>query len=112
MMTTHNVGLHTEVSEIFKHKADLHKDVSVIFSGVWNPKRDNLQQSVGVAVASEAAYVHPGTLDIDHLPKESKFTTIIKVFRQTQGHIFSSKSKREKKRLLSISKNLMINMTS
>jgi hypothetical protein len=111
MMTKQNVGLHTEVSEIFKHKANLHKDVSVIFSGVWNPKR-NLQQSVGVAVASEAAYVHQGTLDIDHLPKETKFSTIKKVFRQAQGHIFSSKSEREKKRLLSISKNLMINMTS
>jgi hypothetical protein len=112
MMTTHNAGLHTEVSEIFKHKAGLHKDVSVIFNGEWNPKRDSLPQSVGVAVASEAAYVHPGTLDIDHLPKESKFAAIKNVFRQAQGHIFSSKSELEKKRLLSISKNLMINITS
>jgi hypothetical protein len=94
------------------HKAGLHKDVSVIFDGVWNPEVDNLQQSVGVAVASGAAYVHPGTLDVNHWPKQPKFATIIKVFKQAPGHIFSSKARREKKRLLSISKHLIINMPS
>ena len=94
------------------HKAGLHKEVSVIFDGVWNPEIDNLQQSVGVAVASGAAYVHPGTLSLDRWPKEHKFATIIKVFKQAPGHIFSSRSRREKKRLLSISKHLMINMPS
>ncbi|MHC4556343.1 MAG: hypothetical protein ACYTFW_04330 [Planctomycetota bacterium] len=94
------------------HKAGLHKDVSVIFNGVWNPEIDNLQQSVGVAVASGAAYIHPGTLDMDNLSKEPKFATIIKVFKQAPGHIFSSKARREKKRLLSISKHLIINIPS
>jgi hypothetical protein len=94
------------------HKAGLHKEVSVIFEGVWNPEIDNIQQSFDVPVASGAAYVHPGTLDMSNLSKEPKFATIIKVFKQAPGHIFSSRSRREKKRLLSISKHLMINMPS
>ena len=94
------------------HKAGLHKEVSVIFEGVWNPEIDNIQQSFDAPVASGAAYVHPGTLDMGNWSKEPKFATIIKVFKQAPGHIFSSRARREKKRLLSISKHLMINMPS
>jgi len=76
-------------------KAGLHKDVSVIFNGVWDPEVDNIQPSF-----------------FDDWPKEARFATIAKVFIKAPGHIFSSKRRREKKRLLSISKHLLINMSS
>ncbi len=95
-----------------KHKAGLHKEVSVIFDGVWDPEVDNIQPSLGVPMASSAAYVHPEALAIDNWPKEAKFATIIKVFREAPGHIFRSRARREKKRLLSISKHLIINLPS
>ena len=90
-------------------KTGLHKDVSVIFNGVWNPEVDNIQQSFEEPVASSAAYVQSGPMAVDNWPKEARFATIVKVFVQAPGHIFSSKRRREKKRLLSISKHLLIN---
>lgn len=93
-----------------KRKVGLHKEVSVIFDGVWNPEVDNVQQSFGAPVASSAAYVYPGSMAMDHWPKEPRFATIIKVFKEAPGHIFRSRSRRERKRLLSISKHLMINL--
>lgn len=94
------------------HKAGLHKEVSVIFDGVWNPEIDNIQQSFGMPAASGATYVYPRALDIENWPKEPKFAAIIKVFKQAPGRIFSSRARRERKRLLSISKHLLINMPS
>jgi len=94
------------------HKTGLHKDVSVIFNGVWNPELDNIQQSFNEPVASRAAYIQPGPIAMDNWPKEARFATIVKVFVKAPGHIFSSKRRREKKRLLSISKHLLINMPS
>lgn len=91
------------------HKTGLHKDVSVIFNGVWNPEVDNIQPSFNEPEPSSAAYVLPGQLAIDDWPKEARFATILKVFVKAPGHIFSSKRRREKKRLLSISKHLLIN---
>jgi len=94
------------------HKAGLHKEVSVIFDGVWNPEIDNIQQSFGMPIANGATYVYPRALDIENWPKEPKFAAIIKVFKQVPKHIFFSKARREKKRLLSISKHLIINIPS
>ena len=91
-------------------KAGLHKDVSVIFNGVWDPEVDNIQPSFNEPEPSSAAYIQPGPIAIDNWPKEARFATIVKVFVKAPGHIFSSKRRREKKRLLSISKHLLINM--
>lgn len=44
------------------HKTGLHKDVSVIFNGVWNPEVDNIQPSFNEPEPSSAAYVLPGQL--------------------------------------------------
>jgi len=95
-----------------KHKTGLHKDVSVIFNGVWNPEVDNIQLSFNEPVESNDAYILPGQLAVDNWPKEARFVNIVKVFAKAPGHIFSSKRRREKKRLLSISKHLLINMPS
>jgi hypothetical protein len=95
-----------------KHKAGLHKEVSTIFDGVWNPDVDNIPQSFEVALAPSTVYVHPNQLAVGHWPKEPKFATIIKAFKEAPGHIFRSRARREKKRLLSISKHLMINLPS
>ena len=94
------------------HKTGLHKDVSVIFNGVWNPEVDNVQESFNEPIANTAAYVQPGLMAFDNWPKEARFVTMVKVFVKAPGHIFSSKKRREKKRLLSISKHLLINVTS
>ena len=94
------------------HKTGLHKDVSVIFKGVWNPEVDNIQPSFNEPVPSRAAYVQPGQFAFDDWPKEARLVTIAKVFVNAPGHLLSSKRRREKKRLLSISKHLLINMPS
>jgi len=94
-------------------KAGLHKEVSAIFNGVWNPEVDNIQPSFIEPEPSSAAYLQPEQLAfIDNRPKEARFANIVKVFVKAPGHMFSSKSRREKKRLLSISKHLLINMPS
>ncbi|MBA7535180.1 hypothetical protein ES705_27433 [subsurface metagenome] len=93
-------------------KAGLHKDVSVIFNGVWDPEVDNIQPSFNESVPSSNAYVKLGQFAFDDWPREARFATIAKVFIKAPGHIFSSKRRREKKRLLSISKHLLINMSS
>ena len=93
-------------------KTGLHKDVSVIFKGVWNPEVDNIQPSFNEPVPSSDAYVKLGQFTFDDWPKEARIVTIAKVFVKAPGHLFSSKRRREKKRLLSISKHLLINMSS
>jgi len=96
-----------------KHKTGLHKDVSVIFDGVWNPEIDNFQQTFHEPVASSAAYIPPEQLAfIDNWPKEARFANMVKLVVKAPGYLFSSRSRREKKRLLSISKHLLINMPS
>ena len=80
-------------------KTGLHKDVSVIFNGVWNPEIDNIQESYDESEAS-AAYVQP---------EESRPTAMAKLFK-APGYFFSPRRRRERKRLLSISKHLLINI--
>lgn len=94
-----------------KHKAGLHKDVSTIFNGVWDPELDNVQPSLDEPEEDLTAYTHPKAIALDHWPTERKpkFATIVKVFAEAPGHLFRSRARREKKRLLSISKHLLIN---
>ena len=94
------------------HKAGLHKEVSAIFNGVWNPEVDNIQESFNEPAVNTVAYVQQGLMAFDNWPKEARFVTMVKVFVKAPGHIFSSKRRREKKRLLSISKHLLINVSS
>ena len=93
-------------------KTGLHKDVSVIFNGVWDPEVDNIQPSFDEPVPDNDAYVLPGQIAVDNWPQEARFVKIVKVFVKAPGHIFSSRRRREKKRLSSISKHLLINMPS
>ena len=95
-----------------KHKTGLHKDVSVIFDGVWNPEADNFQQTFRKPVASSEAYVQAGSMAAENYPKEAKLTNAVKGVVKAPGYLFSSRSRREKKRLLSISRHLLINMPS
>ena len=41
------------------HKTGLHKDVSVIFNGVWNPEVDNIQESFEEPVAEPLPVEEP-----------------------------------------------------
>lgn len=84
-------------------KKGLHKDVSMIFDGVWNPEIDNIQESFDEPEASSTAYVQPGPA--------VRLTTMAKVFK-APGYFFSPRRRRERKRLLSISKHLLINIPS
>ena len=93
------------------HKAGLHKDVSLIFNGVWNPEVDNIQPSFDEPGSDDDAYILPRAMPMDNLPKEARFATMVKVFKAPVT-LFSSKRRREKKRLLSISKHLLINRSS
>ena len=93
------------------HKAGLHKDVSTIFDGVWDPEQDNLQLSLNEQEATLVAYANPKAMALDDWPTEKrpKLATLVKVFAEAPGHLFRSRARREKKRLLSISKHLLIN---
>jgi len=93
-------------------KTGLHKDVSDIFDGVWNPEVDNIQESFDEPAANTVAYVQPGVMAFDGQSQEARFATLVKVFVKAPAHIFSSKRRREKKRLSSISKHLLINVSS
>ena len=90
------------------HKTGLHKDVSVIFNGVWDPEIDNIQPSFEESVENDAAYILPRPMPADDWPQQARFATMVKVFK-APANLFSSKRRREKKRLLSISKHLLIN---
>ena len=92
-------------------KTGLHKDVSVIFNGVWNPEVDNIQESFDEPITDTNGYVQPSPIAMNNHPQEARFATIVKVFAKAPGNLLSSKRRREKKRLLSISKHLLINQT-
>lgn len=93
-------------------KTGLHKDVSVIFNGVWDPDKDNIQPSFEENEVDSLAYVQPAPTAVEHSPQEARFVTIVKVFAKAPASLFSSKRRREKKRLSSISKHLLINQSS
>jgi len=91
-------------------KKGLHKDVSVIFDGVWNPEVDNIQESFNESIAGIDPYVQTGPMAFNNWPKEARFVTIVKIVMNAPGYIFSSRRRRERKRLSSISKHLLINI--
>ncbi len=88
------------------HQSGLHKEVSAIFDGVWNPETDNVQAVIAAPVASSAAYIFPGAPSA----RDSGFGSVLRGLMKAPGLIFNSRSRREQKRLGSISKHLMINM--
>ena len=102
-----------------KYEAGLHKDVTTIFNGVWIPHIDNLQQSVEAAASISASYAYPRPLALEQwtLPrnvsstsKSMKISSFSDIFRKLPG--FSGESRRERKRLASISRHLLINLPS
>jgi hypothetical protein len=94
-----------------KYKAGLHKDVPTIFKGVWNPEQENSQASTDPTEASVVTYAEPAAMPLEYRGSQQKpkFATILKVFAEAPGHLFRSKKRREKRRLLSISRHLLIN---
>lgn len=95
-----------------QHKPGLHKDVSAIFDGVWDPQKDNLMRPVAGPSAAAVTYVNPKAMALEHWPKEPRSASLLKVFLGAPIHLFRFKSRRERKRLLSISKHLIINLPS
>jgi hypothetical protein len=96
-------------------KAALHKDVARIFQGVWTPQVDNIQQQKSVTSTENAANFHPKPLTPDRWSKKAQSVQKkqkTNVPKQTAWSFFSPKARREKKRLSSISKNLLINLPS
>ena len=94
-------------------KAALHKEVTRIFHGVWTPQVDNFQQQNSVTSKGNAANFHPKPLTLDHWPKKAQSVKKMqkaKLPKRIAWSFFSPKARRERKRLSSISKNLLINL--
>ncbi len=95
-----------------KHNAGLHKEVARIFEGVWIPQIDNIQQSIQTSSPGVATYIDPKPLELEKWPQKVKTRTPKKAPKKVSRSIFSPKARREKKRLSSISRNLLINLPS
>jgi len=95
-----------------KYSSGLHKDVPTIFDGVWNPATDNLQPAFEPVAAGNVASVNIRPQVVDHQPRESRFAGFFRACKDAPGYVFRSRARRERKRLLAISKHLMINMPS
>ena len=96
-----------------KRKAGLHKEVTRIFEGVWIPQVDNIQKQSSISSTGSVTCVHPKPLTMDHWPQKAKSVKKIqkaKLPKRTTWSFFSPKERREKKRLSSISKHLLINL--
>ena len=93
-----------------KHKAGLHKEVARIFDGVWIPQIDNMQQSFAISSPGAAVNIHPKPIALENWSQEAKTSTPAKASKRTPWNIFSPKARRERKRLSSISKHLLINL--
>lgn len=89
----------------------MHKDVSKIFEGVWNPAVDNYQQPFAPAPI-DIAPVSAQYQFVNDRPRESRIGGFFKACKEVPGFVFRSRARRERKRLLAISKHLMINMES
>ncbi len=90
-----------------KHKSGLHKDVPAIFDGVWNPLTDNVEQVFEAPVVSNFA---PAPQPVSDRPQKRRSAGLLKACRDASGYVFRTRARRERKRLSSISKHLMINM--
>lgn len=93
-----------------KHNAGLHKEVARIFEGVWIPQIDNIQQSIQTSSPGVATYIDPKPLELEKWSQKVKTKTPKKAPQKVSWSIFSPKGRREKKRLSSISRNLLINL--
>lgn len=90
----------------------LHKDVPTIFEGVWNPAVDNYQQPFEPSVQGDVAPVGAQAQYFYDSPRESRLGGFFRACKEVPGFVFRSRARRERKRLLAISKHLMINMES
>ena len=93
------------------YQSGLHKDVASIFQGIWDPTIDNTEQSYTPTGTNRMVY-HMGARPAANSYREPKLASVAKALTEMPGHIFSLKSRREKKRLSSISKHLIINNTA
>jgi hypothetical protein len=92
-----------------KHKAGLHKEVAMIFNGVWIPQTDNVQQYHNTSSHVAALYINKKPANLKESSKKIKKSAHPKAQRRISWDFLSPKARREKKRLSSISKNLLIN---
>ena len=93
-----------------KRKAGLHKEVSRIFDGVWTPQIDNIQQSLVSPSPAAAVFAHPKPIILEKWSQEAKTSKHARASKRISWNLFSPKARRERKRLSSISKNLLINL--
>jgi len=99
-----------------KYKAGLHKEVERIFNSVWIPQLENTPSSISTAYRNNGAFVHPKPLAPDNWPNKTKATQKIKNARKGKQSwagpwsFLSPKARREKKRITTISRHLLINM--
>ena len=108
-------GLRTDVPAIFdgvKYKSGLHTDVRAIFDGVWNPETDNIQQSFDAPAASAVAPFDPAPQAVYHWPQKHGSAGFFSAWKDASAFIFRSRARRERRRLSSISRHLMINIPS
>jgi hypothetical protein len=91
-----------------EYQAGLHKEVASIFQGVWDPAVDNIDQTFTPTGTNKVVY-HMGARPVPNQHREPKLASMAKTLSEVPGHIFSLKTRREKKRLSSISKHLIIN---
>ena len=89
-------------------QAGLHKDVTSIFQGIWDPTVDSAEQTFAPTGTNKVVY-HMGSRPAHNHVKEPKLASVAKALSEMPGHIFSLKSRRERKRISSISKHLIIN---
>ena len=93
-----------------KHKSGLHKDVTAIFAGVWDPETDNIQQSFDAPAASNVANFEPMPQAAGGSPRQHRSASLLQACKDVSGYVFRTRARRERKRLSSISKHLMINI--
>jgi hypothetical protein len=91
-----------------EYGAGLHKEVTLIFQGAWDPEVDNTEQSYAPRGRNNTAY-HVGVAPARGRHRESKLTSVARSLTRAPNHIFSVRSRRERKRLMSISRHLIIN---
>lgn len=94
------------------YKPGLHKDVDVIFNGVWNAKVDNIQQYIASPGLNSPGRNIPKPLVCAASAENAGVSKTGKPANDSQRQdwnrwfLFSPKKRRERKRLLSISRYL------
>ena len=91
-----------------EYQPGLHKEVASIFHGVWDPAVDNTVQSFTPTGTNQVVY-HMGARPGPNKYRDRKLTSVARTLSEVPGHIFSLRTRRERKRLSSISKHLIIN---